>query len=44
MKSINAWVSDKTREQIKGLIPRYCIDADRDTNAVLFCGRVLDPK
>ena len=44
VQSINAWVSDKTREQIKGLVPRDCIDADRDTNAVLFSGRLLDPE
>ena len=42
VQSINAWVSDKTRGQIRGLIRRDCLDADTRlvlTNAVYFKGQ-----
>jgi serpin B len=45
VKSINAWVSDKTREQIKGLIRRDCINADTRlilTNAIYFKGQWVE--
>jgi serpin B len=42
VKTINAWVSEKTRENIKNLIQRSHIDADTRlilTNAIYFKGR-----
>ena len=45
VKSINAWVSDRTREQIKELIRRDCINADTRlilTNAIYFKGQWVE--
>ena len=45
VQSINAWVSDKTRGQIRGLIRRDCLDADTRlvlTNAVYFKGQWVE--
>ena len=45
VKSINSWVSDKTREQIKDLIRRDCINADTRlilTNAIYFKGQWVE--
>jgi serpin B len=45
VKSINAWVSDKTREKIKELMRRDCINADTRlilTNAVYFKGQWVE--
>ena len=42
MKTINAWVSDKTREKIKELIQRDFINDDTRlilTNAIYFKGQ-----
>jgi serpin B len=42
VKSINSWVSDRTRGHIKGLIRRDCINADTRlilTNAIYFKGQ-----
>src|SRR5262249_46170154 len=44
--TINDWVSDKTREKIKELIQRDCINADTRlilTNAIYFKGQWVEP-
>ncbi len=45
VKSINAWVSNKTREKIKELIQRDCINAETRlilTNAIYFKGQWVE--